>query len=245
MTVRTYLRKTEDWGNLTFEQFKPQASINNDKIEAAVRLWDQNLLIPYFQYRAMIKSIAESTWKNVFTCPDQKFAEVVSSFDDDDFIVPTDDDDWFDDGLYEFLDGISVHMTKADMLEWNCVVHQTIRPANCHHWHDHHNVPCSNNYAVRVRALKKLEPVVQFNMLNQHSKARKYAKDMLCHNSGVEFSVYNIHPGSAHRLKSVRTPEQLLELFSPNKPRTTGWIEPLSKRFCDVLGRVYRGITLL
>ncbi len=241
MTVHTYLRKTEDWANLTFEQFKPQATINNDKIEAAVRLWDQKLRLPYFQYRAMIKSIAESTWRNVFTCPDEKLTEVVSTFGEEDFVVPTDDDDWFGGNLYDFLNDTQ----SGDYCEWSCVVHQTINPANCHYWDHHHNTPCSNNYAVRVRALKKLSPVAQFNMLNQHSKARKYAESMKGWNTGVIFSTYNIHPGSAHRLKSARTSEQLLELFSPSRPKAPEWIEPLSKKFWDVLSRVYRGITLL
>jgi hypothetical protein len=199
---------------MTYDHLDGQVT-NINKLRRAIELWDSCFRISYFQYRHRLKKISTENWP-------YPVLNDLSSIQDDDWIVPTDDDDWMSPDL-EFPD--------ADFVYW-----PSLRVHSCGHLEVSSNfdvVPESNAYAVRGRLLNKLNHVDRHKIIQEHQKSIKIAskKHSVVFIDKI-FSAYNAHPGCAHILKSIRTKDGIFGLFaSPIRKLECGWANPVVERF--------------
>ena len=196
-----YVRCTEDWGNYSIQQFLNKHKNTNfasgvfenivlaNSFVQQIKLWNKRMDIDYFQYRASLKKIAQSTIEKYKIC--YNFEELCS-VDDDDIICPTDDDDWFRNDLEEKL---PQYIKNAECVLWDQIVH-TIPVFSPHRWYNHHNDVGSNNYAIKAKFLKSLSSDTQWTILNRHDKFNKICQYYKIEKTNDLLSCYLWHIGS-------------------------------------------------
>lgn len=205
MGVYVYFRKTTDWSQMTYDSLDGSV-VNTDKLRQAILIWDQYMRVPYFEYRRQLKDIALERLR-------YQVVQDPLSIGDDDWLAPTDDDDWFG-PLDEIRD------VEADIVHWQSLIVNSISSFyEVIGSPDHH--PESNAYAIRGRYLKLVNEEVRGKILCCHQKALKYSVSKVFLSKVL--SAYNKHPGSAHVLKSAKTKDEVLRLFSSSPLPPSPW----------------------
>lgn len=180
-----YVRCTEDWHNYSCASllFKAGKRLNTgifishelaktlvEKIEA----WDRAFNIRYFEYRTMLKSIAEETYGNNKVYYDLEELDVAVK--EDDLICPCDDDDWFRPDIAQTL---PKYMQGIDLLYWDQVI-QITHEFGPHRWKQYHSGIASNNYCITGSAFKSMNKASRHTVLNDHAKVRE-----ICSNNNL------------------------------------------------------------
>ena len=248
MNIFFYLRRTEDWGQITHDyllrpngfydnwinlNFSPQQG-QEDIFRQPFIWWNKICKTPWTEYRCKIKEIATSLW-NV----PHILGDAYLDLNDDDILIPIDDDDWCHPDLPFFL---SQNAGSYDYGCWNTIVNNTAFGFNFHIWGNHHKKICTNAYFFKISALKKIGSKMATNVLHNHSQTLEIAKKLefkIMDRRDQVFSLYNWHPGSIAVLSQIKEPNDLRRLFPKGKmkpiPENHMWIKPGVARFEAVL----------
>lgn len=230
-----FVRRTTDWRKarkVTCSFPKGWAA----RITKMINEWNSSLTMSYWDYRAAIKEIAMRNWNS---CGEVSQDWMV--YGNEEFVAPTDDDDWFSPNLSERL------KIDADVVLWKSITHQTQSKHDLgEFWYNNpQHKAGSNNYAIRVGFLKELKPYQRKAILHNHCTAVGEAKAL-----GARFklisdeilSCYNWHPGSASMLNfSALYSKSVLDLFPPfvflelEGVGSSFWASPYIIEFCDLL----------
>jgi hypothetical protein len=209
---------------MCIEDLNP-AVTNVIKLKEGIESWNRVAGIPFFTYRQRLKEIASQSWNHYPIATDPR------SISDDDWLIPTDDDDWI-------LSGIEFPK-QAEYIHWKTLVYQTVRTSSTYVTGEQDNFPQSNAYAIKGSMIKRMSPHLLIRMLTEHQKSLKIAR----RHGHVEFipstlSAYNLHPGCAHVLKSNRRESSVLSLFPKTEPLIElehYWVRPYASKFYKVL----------
>ena len=202
-----FVRKTEDRDTFTIDELAKKIDkefssgfVIDSKMVQKIKRWDKIMKIPYFKYRSLLKSLAETTYINCKAC---YTIDELDNIGDDDFICPADDDDWFRPDLSEAIPKL---IQSHDVLCWDQVVHTThlFRPHRWYQWHPDETMN-TNNYCVRGRLFKSLtrhqkklimmdENLVETIMSNSNVAIQKTNELLSCylwHIGGLSFMSSN------------------------------------------------------
>lgn len=188
-----YLRKTQDWRKERHFKMPGYLKQFGEKPDELIRIWNKAFAIDYFEFRARLKEIAISNWRLPFiTGPIEK---LFHKLDDNQLILPVDDDDWFHPDLKEILQDKKEEFIYWEEIENFSTFVYTAGPRSRFLKH-----PGSNAYAVRVSFLKKLPRNELLGMLQNHSLSLDIANRhdaSVSENLDFHYSCHNRHPASA------------------------------------------------
>ena len=225
MAVYLHLRKNIDWATADLTQLNP-AVTNPVKLRRGIELWDENLGVRYFDYRSSLKQLASDNWSA------HRFS-VDPIVGDDDWLVPTDDDDW----VSPILD----FPRDAEFVHWRSLVVKSISPGGVYVTGEQGKFPESNAYAIKGSLLRRLSEPAKTKIVQEHQKSLKIASEYgaVAYRPEV-MSVYNLHPGCAHVLKSIKTKVELHALFMTGTPmvQSPWWVETYVARFAELYKKV-------
>lgn len=213
MRIFLCLRNTRDWNNIDINDILDESNIFNNcsTYIKNIRRWQKYITPKYFEYRQILKDIAINQWSLPWFAYCDNYIEHLN---DEDIIVPVDDDDWFHPDLENFL----VENSKnCDFGYWDAIVNQTVNNFNIHTWHSCHDYVCSNTYFFRVSFLRSQKSELGKKLIKDHFVALKTAKEMglkIMDKKDSIMSVYNRHPGSYSILDYIRYENVFLSLFS-------------------------------
>jgi hypothetical protein len=201
MSVYLIVRKTQDWKNSNFDTLtfpsgyrKPEYSPNLLRT-----VWKKLYRDSYFEFRYNLNKIVATAWKHPILANnlhDIDFTELRSAIKEDDWILPTDDDDYFHPNIEEFLEQ---NCKNYEIAQWDVIYNNANILHKVESWEKHHDFTCSNAYAIRGSVFFKLDDKELIRLLVDHGGI---IKRFLQHNlSFVKFpnhqmGVYNFHSGS-------------------------------------------------
>jgi len=218
--ILIFVRKTEDWDNYTLDCLLKQNYLGSgfymDQQLAKiicdiVKKWDKSFKIKYFKYRGYLKNISQYTFKKYKVYFD--IQELIDTVGDDDFVLSTDDDDWYREDLNNCLPKL---MNDCDALYWNHVVHCT-HTFGPHLWYDHHKNMGSNNYCISGKLFNKfcekekhsilLDENQVLNICKKQNAKLNYTKDLLScyvwHMGSVSFMTRDYNKNFIKRYKKL------------------------------------------
>lgn len=231
MKVILFLRRVQDWENDSLEDM-----VFTDELPAphdTVRTWNNTFAIDYFDFRSKLQKISFDNWSHLNA---EVQIKELHDIQDDDWIVPTDDDDWFHPDLPDHL--LSV---DSDVVYWNCLVHQIAYSTDLSQWHDFHEEFCTNNYAIRGKYLKLLGFERLFSLLDRHWEVLKLMEAEKPRVQKLEqtLSCYNRHFGGISTLAHCRNDSSKLLSFVPKKsfeiPEEYSWVQEYSDRMFELI----------
>lgn len=235
--IYVYLRKTEDWETHTcsdllsdsfFGQFT--ARVLAKKINA----WNSVFSLNYFKYRSLLKSLSQKTFSNYKI--EHSLQKIFDEITEEDFVLPSDDDDWLAPNIQEHLD------PKIDIQYWDCVV--LMSNGRTHMWSEYHDNLCSNNYCLSGSCVNKMlkEDVAKITlMLNDHAFVKKAInKSNLTHRDIQKpLSCYLWHIGSASYMISRKGPikeqDKIEEIIVP---KDANWLEEYLEEFATIHNQI-------
>jgi hypothetical protein len=224
-----YVRDTTDWLQGRMTKFNESSHVCNKIYE-----WNQIFSMSYWEYRHAIKEISVSNWEDTGSRLHIMELEKLE-IDADQYVVPTDDDDWLCPEEME-LD------IDADIVVWDSIVYKTAISRSYRIW-SCKALPCTNNYAVRGSFLNKLKPEDRYAILNHHMSVfrvkKKYKGRLKCLRK--TYSCYNWHPGSASAAKFIPQLHKSIPSCSPHNEKvvhSNPWVKPYVQRFNEVLEQV-------
>jgi hypothetical protein len=202
MKVVIFVRQTEDWATCDFDTLhyiEPPKFTYKDVIR---EYFEPISSISYFEFRRRMKEIAGPTLPEpVVVGPEIGFLE---ELDDNDLVVPTDDDDWF---RHQFSEMVKERFPHCDFICWNVMFNISAYSYQQYPWWPtHHDVVASNGYAMRVSYLRSLSARDRFTSLHHHMKAYPIALEQgakIDMRDGLFLSAYNAHPASLSVLSTA------------------------------------------
>lgn len=108
MKVTIYINREVDWQNMTMDKvYQQDMPYNLHHFGQMVLLWDRTYKLPYFEFRHRLSQIARNNWK--------KFVHSITSntIPETDFILLSDDDDWYRPDIGQKLQGSIVYWKPA------------------------------------------------------------------------------------------------------------------------------------
>ncbi len=240
MALKLYLRKTEDWDNVTYETLSYRNFWTNRhwKIQT---LWDKRSYIPWIELRKSLKNLSLSQWPLPYE------TEETLDLKDDDLLIPTDDDDWIHPEIAQIVDV----MADLDYLSWNAYVNQMVFNYNIHRWHPVHQNIGTNCYCLRGSFLKGLSRKDFATLMHNHSDSVTIAASLGARVGKIPdiLSVYNWHPGSISAIGAAESHQDISKLFPTDEPdikKAQGlWFEEYYLRILKLIGGCYPRLTLL
>lgn len=239
-----FLRRTQDWRKV--HTVSIQKPFDNTGIRKGIKEWGETYKISYWEYRHRIKEIAMRSWEdfssNIVVGQGYK---IVKEIKDDQFVVPTDDDDWFSPHLRDAL-----LKSNAEFVWWIPLLHRTFIYHALHYWRKDNL--CSNSYAVRGSLLKKLNNAKKgVQLLHCHGIALNKFREVTDSIETIQNgSLYNWHGGSASALSKMRDYGTNINQIFPKQLRNYSgiqdrnpWIIPYFKDFCETI-KVVQGKTI-
>ena len=236
MKVYLYLRNTEDWDNLKDIE---DATFWVKGRHGNVRHWNHWCSLSWFEYRQRLKEICfgaiESLEIPLLYFGMKGSQQAISVMEDDDFVVPTDDDDFFHPDIEQFV----LDNSDCDVLLWDSVVNQSVCHYGLHKYSKFHSIAGTNSYALRGSYLKhKTEASMTKHgaVIEQAKKLKANIKDL---RQTHEMSCYNWHPGSMSAINAFRDYLDFPKLFPRNKPLSLPshwqWLEPWYGQVIDLV----------
>lgn len=247
MKIIVYCRNTVDWKNANLNSLDLLGQTGRSRREMAESLRQWPFQFGYCKYREQVKRLAAKNWNSVanycFTCSAEQLMERIHDFQEMDYILPTDDDDWYNPEIYQF---ILKHLGEA-FIYWDSWIHDTVAsPPHVNKWSKFHPISkCSaNSYAIRVGALQRIKDPNTFLKLLVHTTAKETAEELKWRPKYYSdlMSCYNRHPGSLSALKHVArntlNPHQTRLFFEGIQ--TMGevfpsWIQPYSHEMKEII----------
>lgn len=241
MKIYIYLRNTEDWDqvgldNVTFYHAQKHSNVPH---------WNKVSSLSWFEYRRKLKKICMKAIEGL-DVPILYFGmdhsvNILDIISDDDFVLPTDDDDWFHPGIEHFVKQHS----NCEVLLWDTVVNQTARRYAIHNfyeWHPH-DVAGTNGYALRGSYLKRyFKKSGHVNSLMSHGEVLRHARfadaDVKDLRKDYRMSCYNWHPGSMSAMNVIKDYMHVLKLFPCNEPYLPthlDWLNPPYWKIIDLI----------
>lgn len=218
--IYLYLRCTEDWANVTCEALGKKR-FKKDGVSIFNKAFD----LDWFEYRRRFKEIATSMWRSPHVSSSCDF------LNDDDWLLPTDDDDWHHPSIIEKIGQISGY----DYICWDAYTIKMVQ----NHGIYLYELPkresiASNAYAIRVGFLKNLHTLL---ILNAHNDSRHLALQaggrILDWRGSGALSAYFWHLGSIsflNRIQREGLSRHLRKFIPVNKPikikSHQQWLEP-------------------
>lgn len=246
MAVVIFLRNTEDWGNITIDDILHRRTkhvedndIHQESIDKAYprwKEWEKKFSFDFLEYRRRIKQIAMDNWgdRKVYV---EDWKRLIQEVEDDDIVVPIDDDDWLHPQLEAYL---YPHFEHFDCVMWDQVTYNT-RDFGARRRHEYHDKLGSNNYALTGRLLRQAEALYSHRMyakkfLKFHGRVTYALSAMQCNymvlNSPL-LSCYNWHIGSASVLVNVGVTVSKPKYLTLDEE--CQWIEPWMNQFNSCL----------
>lgn len=231
MAILMHIRRSADWNSMTTDGLDPSVT-NVTKLRNAINIWDDLFALTYFQYRARLKEIASDSWNHY------EIIQNPLAISKNDWLVPTDDDDWVSPYL-ELPD-------NAEFVHWKPVMYKTISPAIKYIKESNNGRPESNSYAIRGSLIKRLPVKVRQKVICEHQKSLKLAAIYTTPKFlDKTMSIYNVHPGCAHMLKSSKTPQSVRLLFPigvPSLSKSESWATPYAEQLADLYNLILGSI---
>ena len=239
MAAFIYLRETEDWNNVSLHELTGLS--HRKSIQSVIQMWDNRFPVRYFKYRAQIKDIALRQW------PLPYITEFTQEIGDDDWFIPSDDDDWLHHDLPEFLEN-----QTEEYVFWNTLVNMSCVKYNFHKWFSVHDFICSNNYAMKGSLVKRAIDNGRFgNILHCHAFSINIARDLganIGEHKDKILSCYNYHPGSISALymliEKYGTIKGAMPAENPRK-EYPDWIDPWHTELINIIEGLKGQITLM
>lgn len=215
MSIYIYLRKTEDWKNATYDTLTfPTWYENRSKVTRTI--WSQCFHKPYCEFRGELKEICSKDWK--YPVIIENIDELRSVIKEDDWVLPTDDDDFFHPDIGDFL----VQSDPYEMVHWDSICNQTVYHFSTHAWHACHNNPCSNSYAIRGSVVHRYDNTMMKFLLEDHNMVLTRADKLQIKWKSfpkTQMSVYNWHIGSISLLMTVEESiDRMRSIIAKNDP---------------------------
>jgi hypothetical protein len=237
--IIVYSRCTEDWSNFSYEELlyiskKKSGSFLDEKLALdlvrKMKRWDNLCDVSYFKYRSMLKSLSLRTWMNYKVCDSME--ELFDSVSDDDFVCPSDDDDWYRQNLSE---KIPEHIGNSDFLLWDQMAYMV--GGVPHLWSEYHgDVVGSNNYCITGSAFRSMNKKDLMLLLNSHARA-----DHICEKAGLNkrktkylMSCYLWHIGSASYMMSEYYHRQYEKIEERILPPEMSWAQDYFSEYVKI-----------
>jgi hypothetical protein len=233
MKIYIYLRRTEDWNRVRFDNLQPYGP-ERAVTEKVRDWWDRVCSVRWFKYRAEIKRIAMGSWKIPFLLTDWK--DIFKVIEDEDILIPTDDDDWYHPEIGRL---ITENVGDAEFAQWNPIVMQTAFNCNFHEWFKCHKETPSCGYLVRGSVLRRMTDYNRHMTLIDHTTAMRNcveSKATIKEWRDFHWSVYNWHFGSISAIGVSKGWEQELDRLFPKRqmpalPPKYEWFRPEYDQF--------------
>jgi hypothetical protein len=201
MAVYLIVRQTQDWknsnfGSLTFPSGYRKPEFNSNILRT---VWKQLYRDSYFEFRHSLNQIVMTAWKQPIIAKNLHsidLRELRSTIKEDDWILPTDDDDYFHPNIEEFL---KENCDNYEIAQWDVICNNINIFHEVESWTKYNDFPCSNAYAIRGSVVPKLDDKELIRLFVDHGGIMKR---FLHHNlSFIKFphhqmAVYNFHSGS-------------------------------------------------
>lgn len=194
-------RKKEDFEIISFMLTKNQLEIikkNKDK-------WDDFYNVSFFNFRHRIQKIHLESVRNAEMKEIDDFQYLLDVIEDDDFIVPSDDDDWFHPDIKQHLQKLKIENIKT-VIAWNfySLVFGIRGSCGKNYVRERPKADLvSCGYAFTGKSLKEIYnlkgrkfvyEILQYHWVVKRSKFKiKYIEEFL--------SLYNYHCGSVSQLR--------------------------------------------
>lgn len=236
-----YVRNKHFWNKLKLDDLHLFCEPNSVKYEYRqnyLRWWDQTFTVPYFEYRWQIYEIARQNWEatgaTIFQSDVTTFQQNLRDISPDEWMVSTDDDDWFAPSLNQFL---SPH--EAEFIHWKSIVYFTTSSVARFRYWDRPTELCTNNFAIRVGAAQKLD-LPTLVKCNEHPALFGVAKrnNWRTIQLSEPLSCYNYHPGGAHVVLNKIGSDTTFAKTSPEPGPKMEWVKPYSEAFLNITRNV-------
>ena len=238
MTASIFLRMTEDWDNVSLDGITFYKNL--ELIRATIRMWDRIFPVRYFKYRSQIKDIALRQW------PLPHITELPQEIGDNDWFIPSDDDDWFHHDLPKFLEA-----QNEEYVYWGSVVNMTYTKYNVHKWFMAHDVIGSNNYAIKGSLMKRADDNQRLDLIHNHPHSIEIARGLgatIGEHKDKILSCYNCHPGSISALHRLLEQHGMIKGAIPaGEPlkKYPKWFNPSYGELISIVDGLKRQILLL
>ena len=228
MNIYLYLRRTEDWKNVTLEECRYLSTLEvGDQVHIPIiREWNKRFVTTWQAYRYSLQQKAFENWN----LPVLFNENDVLQKDDNDVVIPIDDDDWLHPDIESV---IRSEMRDNDLLQWTQIVNEYTTGRHISKWGDtdyQHKITYStSDHCLRIGRVKKLSRNDASFCLNGHGHVRKYFYYTRKMYIPEMLSCYNHHIGSHSFLASKINIEKVRNMAQCiyEVPKWASWAEPL------------------
>ena len=162
-----YVRKITDWPDPVIEK------------------WDELFFMDWRKFRNEMRIIALSNWQIPYTygerlCDRCQSTIYKTEIDQGEFLIPSDEYDWFNPALQEILYQVD---PEVDFVRWRVLINSTLNKRQCYEWK--RNRVCCNGYAFRARVLttELMDDFIASKTANNCSlNVIEIAETLSCHN---------------------------------------------------------------
>ena len=234
--IKIFLRNTENWNTVTYDKLWHYN--NYHRCHEKTPFWDKWYSMTWFQYRHKVKQISLSNWK--FPC-----VHSIKEIEEDDIILPSDDDDWFHPIIEDFL---TDNMRDNDVLWWPHVVNKSLFNYKVFRY-CHPYICGSNSYAFRGSVINKVSS--GWRLALDHSHVLKLCEEssLKVAKAKIALSVYNKHCGSAGSFAQISDPLDVIKMVPKGKPRELPskfhWMEPYYSNFLSLVESLHKHVPTL
>jgi hypothetical protein len=249
MKIFLYLRNTKNWNKIKLNNLydnknnyhfcKTYRFINN------VKLWNKFIDPDYFNFREKLKKEMMGLWKIPYVTQSDNF---LKKLNDDDIIVPVDDDDFFHPELEDFL---LEYAKDNEYGHWGTLVHTSFMNNRFSIWENNKKKLgsskieiCTNCYFFKLKVLKKLNHKQVVELLSTHHNSLFKAKEMnlkIMNKENCVMSVYNRHPASHSILRHLSSGNHFKNIFNTNKnqvPKQWHWAKEGIDKITNLISNV-------
>lgn len=165
--IHYFYRQTEDWNKKNTTDFwytRSTESYNN--LTDFIKKWNKINKIDYFEFRKLLKKTSEKTFKESRIAP--IYFEEIFNLNEDDWIIPFDDDDWFCSSFKERIEKTKEDFVFGDLLFFN--IHSS---EICYKKGDDQESLFSCQYAFKAKIIKEINICSLKNIINYHYLVKK------------------------------------------------------------------------
>jgi len=202
MRVIHYIRSYEDWSQKSESHMIPHMLTDQNAATyiQALKDWQETYPISLYQFRHRLQQI---TLKNLAHIGSGRISydQALGELEDNDILVPTDDDDFWSPLLIDRLTSLS---KDYDFVRWRNLAHGcTQGVGRLRKVKENSMGLASCAYAVRMRAIRQLSAKEGFYIVNYHWTPLNIAskRGLKSINLDDDLSCYNWHPGCTSKLR--------------------------------------------
>lgn len=159
MNVYLFLRKTEDWKNIPLEKCRHSfTGISELPHAPVIKEWNKKLAMTWQLFRYELQQKAFESWDKAGLTILMNKSQVESK-NDEDVVVPFDDDDWVHPDIVSF---IKTEMRDCACLHWlEAINSYYVGARQIFKWgtteFQRKTMYCTSDHALRIGALRKLD----------------------------------------------------------------------------------------